>query len=81
MLWEHQLKAGVSTAFYCYRKTFAIVTKLDRKTDKMLPFSFRKYCEKRKENDLLCQQLVLALCFSRVIKVRLLARGFLQRVF
>ena len=83
MLWEHKLRASVSTAFSVllnFHKCFYH----SKETENMFSISLRKHCEEKKENNLLnliikCkfsllgpsihQQLIpLVLCFYQVIE-------------
>ena len=53
MLWEHEPQASVSTAFSSFPKLSRVFLKLDRNNmENMFSISFRKHCNKVKENNL-----------------------------
>jgi len=52
MLWEHEPQASVSTAFSSSPKLSRVFLQLDRNTENMLPISFRKHHNEKKENNL-----------------------------
>ena len=53
MLWEHKPQASVSTAFSSSPKLSQEFQYLYRNTENMFSISFRKHCDKKKENNLL----------------------------
>ena len=53
MLWEHEPKASVSTAFSSSPNLSRVFVQLDRNKEYMFSASFRKHHDENKENNLL----------------------------
>ena len=64
MLWEHEPRASVSTAFPSSPRLSRVFLSLDRNTENMFSISFRKYRDKEKEKQLVYfdHQNVNSLC-------------------
>ena len=87
MLWEHDPLASVSTAFSSSPKLSRVFLQLYRNTENTLSISFRNTATNKRETTCLLlsskckfsllppslrQQLVLVLCFYRVMETRFL---------
>ena len=67
MLWEHLPQASVSIAFSSSPKLSRVLLYLDRNKEYRFSISFRKHCEKKKENNLLNLIIKMLILFARAI--------------
>ena len=66
-MWEHEPQVSVSTAFSSSPKLSRMFVLLDRNTEYMLPISFRKNRDQKKENNLLTLIIKMQILFAQVI--------------